>query len=307
MAADATDAAGLATVTVTYQPDLALLETQLAALPPAAWKVLVDNASRPELRDGLRQLAAAYPRVLLVENDANLGLAAALNAGAERAMQAPANARLLLLLDQDSEPGPGGVEALLAAYARLQQADPALGCIGPALLDVDTGVEHGFHQARGWRWTRRFPTTNAPLRVDNLNGSGTLVSSALFRELGGLSSDFFIDHVDTDWAFRVLASGHSLYGIPSVRFRHRMGQRGIRFWFLGWRVWPQRSPLRHYYLYRNSARLLRSPHVPAVWKLWAPVKLGLTALVHGLFDAERGAQLRQMARGFAEGWRGGRR
>lgn len=307
MAADAIDAASLATVTVTYQPELELLEAQLSQLPPACWKVLVDNDSKPELREGLRRIAAAHERVLLVENDANLGLAAALNLGAERAMQAPAAARMLLLLDQDSEPGRGGVEALLAAYAQLQAKDPQLGCVGPALLDVDTSVEHGFHQARGLRWTRRFPTTPEPLPVVNLNGSGTLVSAALFRELGGLASDFFIDHVDTEWAFRVLASGHSLYGIPSVRFRHRMGQRGIRFWFLGWRVWPYRSPLRHYYLYRNSARLLRTRHVPAVWKLWAPVKLWLTALVHGLFDAQRGAQLQQMARGFAEGWRGGSR
>jgi rhamnosyltransferase len=303
MGAEPADAAQLATVTVTYQPELELIEAQLDQLPPAAWKVLVDNASRPELREGLRRIAGARERVLLLENEANLGLAAALNAGAARAMAAPCDARMLLLLDQDSEPGRGGAEALLAAHARLLARDPCLGCVGPALLDVDTGVEHGFHQARGWRWSRRFPSGPEPLPVANLNGSGTLVSAALFRELGGLAEDYFIDHVDTEWAFRVLASGRSLYGVPSVRFRHRMGVRGIRFWFLGWRVWPYRSPLRHYYLFRNSVRLLRADYVPAVWKAWAPVKLGLTALVHGLFDRQRFAQLRQMARGVRAGWR----
>jgi rhamnosyltransferase len=175
--------------------------------------------------------------------------------------------------------------------------------VGPVLVDVDTGVEHGFHQARGWRWTRRFPDSLEPLPVDNHNGSGTLVATDLFLALGGLASDFFIDHVDTEWAFRVLASGHRLYGVPGVRFRHRMGVRGIRYWLFGWRVWPYRSPLRHYYLFRNSIRLLRASYVPAVWKAWAPVKLLLTAIVHGLFDRRRGEQLRQMGRGLAEGWR----
>ena len=305
MAAEPVDAAQLATITVTYQPDLEVLEAQLRQLPAEAWKLLVDNASRPELLEGLRGLAAREPKVLLLENGENLGLAAALNLGATRALAAPVSARVLMLLDQDSEPGEGGAQALLQAHARLQAADPRLGCVGPALLDVDTGVLHGFHQARGWRWSRRFPRDDLPLRVDNLNGSGTLVSAELFQRLGGLAEDFFIDHVDTEWAFRVLASGHHLYGVPAVRFRHRMGVRGIRFWVLGWRVWPYRSPLRHYYLFRNSARLLRTRHVPRVWKAWAPVKLVLTALVHGLFDRQRGAQLRQMARGFGEGWRGG--
>jgi rhamnosyltransferase len=297
-------AMGLATITVTYQPDLALLESQLRQLPPEAWKLLVDNGSREELRAGLRRIAAGDERVILLENADNLGLAAALNQGAARAAQPPCDASVLLLLDQDSEPGHGGVEALLAVREDLLRRDPRLGCIGPALLDVETGVEHGFHQARGWRWTRRFPRSVEPIRVDNLNGSGTLVATDLFLSLGGLASDFFIDHVDTEWAFRVLASGHSLYGVPAVRFRHRMGVRGIRYWLFGWRVWPYRSPLRHYYLFRNSTRLLRAGYVPAVWKAWAPAKLALTAIVHGLFDPQRGAQLRQMARGLADGWAG---
>jgi rhamnosyltransferase len=296
-----TGAMDLATITVTYQPDLPLVASQLRQLPPGAWKLLVDNGSRAELREGLRRIAVDDERVILIENEDNLGLAAALNQGAARAAQPPCSASLLLLLDQDTEPGEGAVEALVAAREALRLRDPRLGCVGPALLDVDTGVEHGFHQARGWRWTRRLPRSAEPLRVDNLNGSGTLVATELFLSLGGLASDFFIDHVDTEWAFRVLASGHALYGVPGVRFRHRMGVRGMRYWLFGWRVWPYRSPLRHYFLFRNSVRLLRAGYVPAVWKAWAPVKLALTAIAHGLFDPERREQLRQMARGIADG------
>jgi len=138
--------------------------------------------------------------------------------------------------------------------------------------------------------------------VANLNGSGTLVPFEVFHKVGGLSSDLFIDHVDTDWAFRVAAAGYALYGIPWARFRHRMGVRGIRFWFFGWRLWPYRSPARHFYLFRNTVRLLRADGVPAVWKAWAPVKLVATMLVHLLFDPARWAQLRAMLRGLREGF-----
>jgi rhamnosyltransferase len=210
---------------------------------------------------------------------------------------------MLLLLDQDTEPGDGSVTGLLEAWGRLAQVDRDLGCIGPALWDDSTGQLHGFHRIRRWRWSQMRPQGSEPMRVDNLNGSGTLLPVELFRQLGGLSSEMFIDHVDTDWAFRVRAAGRTLYGIPGVRFLHRMGERGIRVWVFGWRVWPHRSPPRHYFLFRNTVRLLRAPGVPAVWKAWAPAKLALTFLVHLVSDRDRLAQARNMWRGVRDGLR----
>ncbi|MEO8161740.1 MAG: glycosyltransferase family 2 protein, partial [Arenimonas sp.] len=293
--------AALATITVSYNPEPALLAAQLAQLPAAALKVLVDNASGVSLRAQLRSLVAGRADVLLVENETNVGLAAAINQGVARAAAHRPGCAFVLLLDQDTEPGSGGAEALFAAWEPLRAAHPRLGAIGPRLLDVDTGLEHGFHQVAGWRWSRRFPVEEAALAVANINGSGLLMPMALFRELGGLREDFFIDHVDTEWSFRLLAAGRELYGLPGVRFRHRMGEKTIRFWMLGWRVWPYRSPARHFFLFRNTVRLLRTPGVPAVWKLWAPVKLAATLAAHLAFDAARWPQLTQMLRGLRAG------
>jgi glycosyltransferase involved in cell wall biosynthesis/GT2 family glycosyltransferase len=296
------EVAGLASITVTYSPDLAVLRRQLAQLPGPMLKVLVDNGSPPTLLEALRRLACEFDATL-VENGVNLGLARASNLGAAAAVSERPDLDMLLLLDQDTEPGEGGVRALLEAWKRLHATDAVLGCIGPALQDESTGASHGFHCIRGWRWTRVQPRGAEPVRVDNLNGSGTLVPVQLFERLGGLSSELFIDHVDTDWAFRVRSAGHTLYGVPDVSFLHRMGERGVRFWCLGWRVWPHRSPARHYFLFRNTVRLLRSEGVPAVWKAWAPVKLALTFLVHLVSDPARFAQASNMARGVRDGLR----
>lgn len=295
----------LCTVTVTFNPDLDVLARQLRQLPTQTLKIVVDNASQAELRQQLRALLAGRDDVRLLENEANIGLAAALNQGVRHACMATPKCRYVLLLDQDTEPGEGGVERLLQAFRQVAAEDPRTGAVGPRLVDVDTGLEHGFHQSVGWRIVRRHPLADAqvPIEVMSINGSGTLMPIEVFEQLGGLDEALFIDHLDTEWSFRLLAAGYRLYGIPQIGFRHRMGAAGIRYWLFGWRVWPYRSPLRHYYLFRNAMRLLRMPHVATVWKCWAPLKLLLTLLVHFGFDPARKAQVRQMLRGIREGLR----
>lgn len=296
---EAIDTETLATVTVTFNPDLPLLEAQLSALPADCIKVIVDNASRPELFAALQTLANGMPNTCVLRNDANLGLAAAVNCGVHAVVELSPKTEFVLLLDQDSEPQSGSVEALLGAFEAIEATGQKVGCVGPSLRDPDTGLGHGFHQCSRWRWKRVYPPAGStePVACANLNGSGTLVRVKLFLQLGGLDEAFFIDHVDTEWAFRVLAAGYTLWGIPNAVFDHRMGQASMRFWWFGWRVWPSRSPQRHYYLFRNAAALMRRPYVPAVWKTWAVAKLILTAAVHGLHGDRRREQLQQMWRG----------
>ncbi len=294
---------GVVTVTVTFNPDPALLEAQLSALPQECLKIIVDNASELQSAERTAALAAAVPNTKLLRNSRNIGLAAALNGGVSAARRDAPEARFVLLLDQDSEPRAGSIAALVAAFGSLESMGYRVGCVGPLLLDATTGRQHGFHQATRWRWHRLFPApyTGRPVACTNLNGSGTLVPIGLFLELGGLDEELFIDHVDTAWSFRVLAAGYSLWGIPQAVFTHRMGSSSLQFWLCGWRVWPVRPAARHYYLFRNAVLLMRRRAVPRVWKFWAVGKLALTALIHGLFDPNRREQLRQMRRGLADG------
>ena len=292
----------LATITVTYNPDLAILETQLRQLPADALRVVVDNASAPALREPLRALCGAHG-VVFIGNANNLGLAAGLNIGARKALEIAPDLAYLLLLDQDTEPGSDGVQNLVKAYEALLEQGYRPGCAGPRLVDAHTGLQHGFHCMTRWRWLRRFPpaTQTAPVPLANLNGSGTLIPAHIYRQLGGLDDALFIDHVDTEWSFRVLAAGYALYGIPQVAFVHRMGEASVRFWLFGWRVWPSRSPRRHYFLFRNAVILMRRDYVPAVWKAWAVVKLLVTFAVHALSDPRRKSQSQEMLRGLKEG------
>lgn len=293
---------GLAVVTVTFHPDLAVLARQMAALPVQALWVVVDNASSAEQVLALKALVASRANSRLLECSSNLGLSAALNAGAALAGEMDPAIAFYLLMDQDSEPADDAIDLLVQGFLHLEQQGVRVGCVGPRLVDDITGLQHGFHSMEGWRWVRRYPLVgDKPVVCANLNGSGTLMRRSLFESLGKLDEGFFIDHIDTDWAFRVSAAGYGLFGLPEAVFAHRMGDSSFRFWLFGWKVWPQRSPLRHYYLFRNAVRLLRRGYVPGVWKAWAVVKLALTLVVHLLFDSQRFAQARQMLRGLRDG------
>lgn len=293
----------LAVITVTFHPDIRKVKDQLDALPRGATSVIVDNASNADEIVALKRLVMKRADTHLLQSDRNVGLAAAVNLGATFVAKLPLAHEFLLLMDQDSQPQPLSIEKLVSAFLQLEAEGLQVGCVGPRLIDETTGLPHGFHCIRGWRWMRIFPPPGSaqPVSCANLNGSGTLVRASLFRKLGGLDEVLFIDHVDTEWAFRVLAAGFGLFGIPQATFDHGMGERGLRFWWFGWRVWPQRSPLRHYYLYRNAVWLMRRRYVPKLWKFWAIVKLMLTFAAHGLFDSKRHLQVCSMLRGIRDG------
>lgn len=296
------DCDGLASITVTYNPDIAVLLRQLRVLPASCLKVVVDNGSS-NILEVESSIFGVIDNVIIKKNNSNLGLAKAVNIGAELA--AEFSARYLLMLDQDSEPEEGAVEVLYSVFTNLSGRNEGIGCVGPAMIDVNTGLSHGFHLLSRGVWLRVNPERRSEEMINctNLNGSGTLTSLAFFRAIGGLDEGLFIDHVDTEWSFRVLASGKTLIGVPQAEFLHRMGNASRRIWLMGWRVWPERSPFRHYYLFRNAVLLMRRGYVPLAWKVWSVVKLLITVGVVGLVGPNRRNQLLGMLRGIGDGIR----
>lgn len=297
------DTGALACVTVTYHPDAEVLHTQLRALPRQLRKLLVDNGSSEDLLAHLETSLADVANWEILRLGKNMGLAAATNIGANH-ISRTGKERLLLILDQDSEPCPDSITHLVEAFDWLSSAGLPVGAVGPALMDPLTNHRHGFHVIDGLRWRRIDPEGGQLVRCDSLNGSGMVVDLAMFEDMGGLEAALFIDHVDTEWSFRMTANGKQMYGVPAAQFIHRMGDSSMRIWLGRWVVWPIRSPLRHRYLFRNVIRLLRRPYAPRTWKIWVVPKLLITALIYVVMGPSRWLQLKAMARGVADGLRG---
>jgi rhamnosyltransferase len=289
-----------ASITVTFHPEAACLLNQLKALPDDWLKLIVDNGTSEEEFAVIQAVIDDVPGLEYLCLSENLGLAAAQNRGMQY-LAARSNCSHVLLLDQDTEPLPDSAEKLIEAHSALVSTGQLIGAVGPMLQDPVSGVRHGFHRVWGCYWTRVDPVCGAPVPCECINGSGTFMALDFALSLGGMDEYLFIDHVDTDWSFRMVASGHRLYGVPRAFFLHRMGDRTTRLWFFGWRIWPVRSPHRHRYLFRNAVLLLKRPYVPKIWKVWAVVKLGMTFTVFALAGPQRLAQMSNMMAGVRDG------
>ncbi len=80
-----------------------------------------------------------------------------------------------------------------------------------------------------------------------------------------------------------------------------MGDDMLGFWLFGKREMPYRSPVRHYYIFRNSLLLQRRKYIPGVWKFWNIVKLGFTLFVFGIGRREARQHRTMMWRGIVDG------
>ncbi|WHP04861.1 MULTISPECIES: rhamnosyltransferase [Acinetobacter] len=292
----------IAAITVTYHPDLQLLNQQIAELRDYMWIIFDNNSNYDELAK-IEDMIESRPFTYLIKNSENVGLAAAINMAIDFISHQNVDIDFILLLDQDSIPLGNSIELLKKAFCKLEKEGMPVGCVGPQLVDIQTGLQYGFHIINRGMWKRYFPENLnlTPLECSSINGSGTFMRLDLFKKIGGLKGDFFIDHIDTEWSFRVINCGYKLFGVPEAVFEHRMGERSLSFWLLGWKFLPYRSPLRHYYLFRNNISMLWYGYVPVTWKFWSIIKLIFTILVYIVFDRNRKQQLMSMFKGIKDG------
>jgi rhamnosyltransferase len=119
-----------------------------------------------------------------------------------------------------------------------------------------------------------------------------------------MRASWFIDHVDSEWCLRMRAQGWLLLGVSEAVLKHRLGDKVTRLWLLRWRQVAHHSPLRDYYMFRNSVLLAREPYVPLRWKLYFLSRLVQFAGFFLPFAPERGQRLRMMATGILHGLQG---
>lgn len=290
-------------IVVTFNPERDVLLREFALMAPQVDKIwLVDNASHQSLAvwvSGLPWVA----KLELVQMSANLGLGAAQNAGIQRARAAGASH--VLILDQDSEPMPDMVNRLLAASDRLQSAGVRVAAVAPVYADSATGLASGFVRL-GWLDFKK--QTALPgqevVEADFVISSGSLVPVSVLDDIGLMDESLFIDHVDTEWCLRAQSKGYRLFGVPSARMVHSLGDRRTRLWFLRWRNVPYHSPFRYYYILRNSLLMQRRSYMPIKWRIAELIRCCRVICFYSLFGRQRLACLRMMMRGIVDGFRG---
>ena len=286
-------------VVVTFHPAETVAENLAAMASECSEVIVVDNGSTPQAHAAIRSV----PGVTLLPLGENLGVAAALNRGAEAA--AAAGAEWIVTFDQDSAPEPGMIAALWAAHERM----PRAAVIGPRIL------EDGAAPSR-YRWVRRHPrwpglfqrvaSDGADLAgVTMLITSGSLIELAAWRALGGFDERLFIDYIDTDYCLRVIRAGREVAVAGEAVLRHRLGERrDARVGGLNFRP-THHAAFRHYYMSRNRVLMWRR-HAGAVphWAAFDAAFAAYNLLRVLLFEDERTAKIKAMVAGTWAGLQG---
>jgi rhamnosyltransferase len=280
-------------IVVTYHPDSAFPIRLNSLSPQVGTIVIVDNGSADAERTMLRE-AAQDPKLDLVFNPENLGLARALNLGIQRA--AALGYSWVLLLDQDSRVDHDMVRTLLGIQASFPDRE-RLAVIGSNYDDVAKRTPGAIDPAsldRHWD------------EVDLVITSGSLLSLAAYIAIGPFREEFFIDYVDEDYCLRAKAKGYRVIRSRKHLMSHSIGSPTLHERF-GVKKWTtNHSPDRRYYIARNNTVLLREygNFRAGMWALkslsrrlrqckrialYEPMKTRkIVAVMHGWWDGIRG-------------------
>lgn len=291
-------------VVVTYHPDTDATARLVQALAPQVdTLVVVDNGS-PEADVAALRACVALVGGHMVELGENKGIARAQNLGADwvRAQ----GARLVLLSDQDSLPAPDMVERLVDGLVRAARQDGRpVAAVGPVTVDErNLGAPLLFSDHR-WGPRRAHVPDDAGALVEAtfLIASGCLVDTQALDVIGPMNEAWFIDHIDLEWGLRARRAGYAQYGVVGAGLAHSLGDRTQRI--------PGRerdvhihSPVRNYYMARNTVLLVRSGLLPRRWRLGYAAWITKYTVFYVLAVAPRARRARCLVRGLVDGSRG---
>jgi GT2 family glycosyltransferase len=188
---------------------------------------VVDNGSGDGSVEAIR---AAFPRVILIEKEKNLGFARATN----EALQCAAG-RYLLLLNTDVVLREDTVVVLLEFMEKTPQA----GIVGAQLLNPDGTRQNSFDNfptllSEGLNksvlrmlFPKRFPSKrlsfSSPIEVESVIGACMMVRKEAVDDVGPMDEDYFFFMEETDWCYRMRERGWGVHLVPQAQAVHLQG------------------------------------------------------------------------------------
>lgn len=274
-------------VIVLYHPEERVVSLVEALMDECCVVVVVNGAS-----DGIVSKIERMNGVILLKNNSNIGLGAALNLGLDHAFSV-VNSEAAFVFDQDSLVARDFARKMFLALREANRIDFKPACIGPVLVDRKSPRAKVFalnYNNEGFA------------SVDSLATSGTLISREAFLACGPMRSDFFIDAIDHEWCFRAKSLGYDVLSCNKVTMLHDMGVSAINLY--GHFKPVHSSPVRHYYITRNHIYLLRQSYIPLRWRVLEFFKIIRRSLFYVMVSESRVKTLYMIFRGIIDGVRG---
>jgi len=200
--------------------------------------IVVDNASSDRSAD---RVAAEFPSVRLIRSDANLGYSGGNNLGLRAA-----RGRFRLLLNSDTEVGPGALDRLVGFL----EATPGAGAVSCRLVNPDGSLQPScmrfptlwtalvfdtflartpFGRRHLDRYFMRDFDHASEREVDQVPGTCTLVPGEVLDRIGLLDERLWLFFNDVDLCKRIRAAGRSIHFLPDVEVMHHYGASTAKF------------------------------------------------------------------------------
>ncbi|QVI27575.1 glycosyltransferase [Mycolicibacterium neoaurum] len=285
---------------VTFNPDISVLKENLLSVAPQVRIVfLFDNGS--DNVGEVRQVVEEFDKARLMESNANLGVATALNRICTAALEAKAT--WLVTLDQDSVCAPDMVGVLL------RQADESTPLVTPFIIDRNKLTLDSY-------LSMTMPTVQYYRRAASKGAitSGCLLKLHVWQSMGGFDDLFFIDYVDYDFNMRLMRNGYRIARANQTYLLHEVGAarktwlRTPRKSLDGEWHWETfysfgHSPTRCFYKARNRVLYTRKHWRHIKFSNEGVLQIPQQVFLTMVFERDRLTKLRAFISGFRDGLR----
>jgi len=197
--------------------------------------VVVDNAST----DGsIKAIKKNFPKIPIIENEANLGYAGGNNVGMKFAYDKGAD--YILLLNNDIKVDPYFLEELLS----LAFNKPKGGIFGSAIYRYDEPdkIEHlgGFYNSSICEFVSNKKAFKNPKKVDYVCGCTILIKREVIEKVGLFEPKFFLLWEEADLCTRAREKGFEIWAQPTSKIWHKISAS-----------FEDGKPQTHYFWWRN--------------------------------------------------------
>ncbi len=220
----------------------ALLESLRHITYPNIEIIVVDNASP---KDDPAIIKQSYPEIIFIQSEKNLGFAGGNNIGIKQS-----KGKYVLLLNNDTEVGPGFLEPLVAKF----ESNPKIGAVSPKIkffFQPDTiqfsgqaPINHYTMRSHGYGYgVKDEGQFDKDATTSFVHGAAMMVSREVLKKVGLMAEIYFLYYEELDWGARIRAAGYELWYVHNSTVMHKESISTGRL-----------SPFKTYYM--NRARVL---------------------------------------------------
>lgn len=266
----------ISAIIIAYFPNDKFIQRNVKILSSQVDKVfIINNTPQQELNiDGAD----------VINLGDNVGIARAQNIGLKLSIEQ--SFEYSILFDQDSDIEDGMIASMLNKISTM--TGDKIASIGPRAFDIFED------KPMASRIMRENNAGSNLTEVRQIIASGQLIPLHVLADIGFMDETLFIDVVDHEWCWRAGEKGYKILVDESCIMKHRLGDGREKILGFTYKIG---APIRLYYQFRNTLRLMFTGYVPYYWKARNICALTFKFIIFTALGPDRKLRFKYMVKG----------